>query len=715
MHGVSFVDPNIGTVVGESGAIGRTTDGGLSWNLQSNGTTERLNDVCFVDTNIGTAVGYSGIILHTVDGGETWLQQDAGISHVLTSVSFADTNVGIVVGSGAFIGEPAVILRTTNGGETWTRQDYDGAIWLEDVHLSSTTTGGAVGEGGTILRTTDGGLTWSSQLSGTTSYLRSVSFSSDSVGIAVGFEVVLRTSNAGSTWITAGPTWSALAVSLHHSDLGFAVAGSQIYRTANSGETWNEASSGSAEAVYGIAFADENIGIGVGQATIFRSSDGGTTWTTSQITGLLNDVNFADSQNGTAVGGTGVAGIIHRTTDAGITWIPQGMTSGLNAVRHIDTLHGTIVGEGGTVLHTTDGGASWIPQASGTTISLWGVDFVNADTGIIVGGTAPSTVIVLRTTNGGESWLTVPSPAQSALYDVAFANDSTAVAVGWEGIILRTSDGGATWSIQANGTASWLSAAEFGPDGISGVAVGSFGTILRTTDAGLTWASQSGPTNQFQECISDTKSSSWIIGGSNGTLLYSLMLPSAPGLILPGDSAVVASDSLQFVWERSGPEVGRYWFELSTDSVFSSSLVDSSLTDTTTVITLLQFGQRYWWRVRASNTSGWGPFGDVWTFSVIIVGVDEPKDVPDKIVLRQNYPNPFNPTTTIKYDLPVDVNVDIRAYDILGKEVAILVDGFQKAGYYEVSFDASRFATGIYFYRLTAGTFTDVKKLAVVK
>jgi len=90
-------------------------------------------------------------------------------------------------------------------------------------------------------------------------------------------------------------------------------------------------------------------------------------------------------------------------------------------------------------------------------------------------------------------------------------------------------------------------------------------------------------------------------------------------------------------------------------------------------------------------------------------------EVPAAFRLAQNYPNPFNPTTVIRYDLPVDGVVGMKVYDILGKEVVTLVDGFQKAGYHHVSFDASRLATGVYFYRLTAGTFTDVKKLLVVK
>jgi hypothetical protein len=89
--------------------------------------------------------------------------------------------------------------------------------------------------------------------------------------------------------------------------------------------------------------------------------------------------------------------------------------------------------------------------------------------------------------------------------------------------------------------------------------------------------------------------------------------------------------------------------------------------------------------------------------------------LPQSYKLFQNYPNPFNPTTTIKYDLPVDARVTLKVYDLLGKEVLTLVDGFVPAGYYQVQLDGSRLSSGVYIYRISAGTFTDVKKLLILK
>ncbi len=83
--------------------------------------------------------------------------------------------------------------------------------------------------------------------------------------------------------------------------------------------------------------------------------------------------------------------------------------------------------------------------------------------------------------------------------------------------------------------------------------------------------------------------------------------------------------------------------------------------------------------------------------------------------LHQNYPNPFNPLSKIKYDLPKDIQTTIKIYDILGREVRILINEFKKAGYYEAVFDGTNLASGVYFYRIEAGTFVDSKKMVLVK
>ncbi|OQY70252.1 MAG: hypothetical protein B6D44_16160 [Ignavibacteriales bacterium UTCHB2] len=86
-----------------------------------------------------------------------------------------------------------------------------------------------------------------------------------------------------------------------------------------------------------------------------------------------------------------------------------------------------------------------------------------------------------------------------------------------------------------------------------------------------------------------------------------------------------------------------------------------------------------------------------------------------KYDLAQNYPNPFNPSTTIKYQLPKDGIVTLKVYDILGSEVATLVNEQKTAGRYEVSFDASKLASGVYIYRLQSGEYISSRKMMLLK
>ncbi|RPI12816.1 MAG: T9SS C-terminal target domain-containing protein [Ignavibacteriae bacterium] len=90
-------------------------------------------------------------------------------------------------------------------------------------------------------------------------------------------------------------------------------------------------------------------------------------------------------------------------------------------------------------------------------------------------------------------------------------------------------------------------------------------------------------------------------------------------------------------------------------------------------------------------------------------------EIPVTYSLFQNYPNPFNPVTTIKYALPKDAELSLKVYDVLGNEVAVLFNGFRRAGYYEDVFDASGIASGIYFYKLISKDFTDIKKMILIK
>ena len=106
------------------------------------------------------------------------------------------------------------------------------------------------------------------------------------------------------------------------------------------------------------------------------------------------------------------------------------------------------------------------------------------------------------------------------------------------------------------------------------------------------------------------------------------------------------------------------------------------------------------------------------TFAITVTSATDVKEAGMKTTefkLNQNYPNPFNPSTKISYSLPKDEYVTLNVYNIAGKEVAKLVDGLRSAGEYSVSFNASELPSGVYFYKLNAGSFSQIKKMVLTK
>ena len=101
--------------------------------------------------------------------------------------------------------------------------------------------------------------------------------------------------------------------------------------------------------------------------------------------------------------------------------------------------------------------------------------------------------------------------------------------------------------------------------------------------------------------------------------------------------------------------------------------------------------------------------------TVGVTGIVNNADVPKRYSLSQNYPNPFNPITKINYALPKDGFVKIKIYDVLSREIATLVSEVKQAGYYSVDFDATNYTSGVYFYKLESGSFSEIRKMMLIK
>jgi uncharacterized lipoprotein YddW (UPF0748 family) len=192
--------------------------------------------------------------------------------------------------------------------------------------------------------------------------------------------------------------------------------------------------------------------------------------------------------------------------------------------------------------------------------------------------------------------------------------------------------------------------------------------------------------------------------------------PAAPTLVYPGNNTVEIPVNITFVWNTSAV-ANSYRFQLSRSADFATLVVDSaSLTDTSISVFGLDLFTIYFWRASAINAIGQSDWPAANRFRTTnTVSVTAGGDLPREFALKQNYPNPFNPYTTIAFSVPQQTSVSLRVYDVLGREVAVLLDEPLQPGNYQVQFDGGTVASGVYFYRLVADGFVQTRKMQLVK
>jgi hypothetical protein len=182
---------------------------------------------------------------------------------------------------------------------------------------------------------------------------------------------------------------------------------------------------------------------------------------------------------------------------------------------------------------------------------------------------------------------------------------------------------------------------------------------------------------------------------SDTTWLASCIFATSDSLLFAYLSSTSATVYSKQIYATS--DVGKTWIQVN-DSVFSGASVTAMATTGKYLFAGTQMGG---WRI---------PIADVIT-SVR----DNRPHVPSQYILYQNYPNPFNPTTVIAYSLPAPAAVTLKVYDLIGREIKTLVNERQNAGQHSMTFDGSNYPSGVYFYRLQAGTYSQTKKLIELK
>jgi hypothetical protein len=112
---------------------------------------------------------------------------------------------------------------------------------------------------------------------------------------------------------------------------------------------------------------------------------------------------------------------------------------------------------------------------------------------------------------------------------------------------------------------------------------------------------------------------------------------------------------------------------------------------------------------------GWMDIDYIAVPSTLFASAEGPPDLPVSFSLQQNYPNPFNPSTTIKFSIPQSDKVTLRLFNVLGQQVALLVNDYLPVGSHSTQWNASNFPSGMYFYRLQARGFTETKRMMLLK
>ena len=204
------------------------------------------------------------------------------------------------------------------------------------------------------------------------------------------------------------------------------------------------------------------------------------------------------------------------------------------------------------------------------------------------------------------------------------------------------------------------------------------GGVYKTTDGGFTWEEKNNGLTNFD----------WDIN----TIIIN---PKKPGELYIG----TGSAQTDFLFKTTNG--GEKWFN------FSNGLPDSGGVISIVIDTL---NERIYLGVGAGAVNGSG----IYIYDGLS-SVNNDKEVPVNFYLYQNYPNPFNPSTKIKFEIPTSSVITLKVYDVLGREIETLLNEVKEAGTYEVELNASEFPSGVYFYKLTSGQFTSVKKLILLK
>lgn len=526
--------------------------------------------------------------------------------------------------------------------------------------------------------------------------------------IASANDNIYSSSNGGLNWIASDFQQKAFSLSVLYNKV-YAGAPYGIYYSTNKGINWI-ATSLHNDNIYkwGIGTAGNNL-IAYSSSGIYLSTNDGATWNQRSTFNQGNSYYFG--YNKAYI--TSDKGIIYFSADFGLSWNINNLNNAhittLNYSPGIflagtNTVYGDAPGQEIGLYYSTNIGISWTQYS----------DFQNKNmTALASNGNmilAAYDGILKKTTNNGTSWNTMNLNVPFGISTLAIKGNTDTVFAGVRALqgIRKSADGGSNWSTMPL-SAFNINGFVFLKDKIFAATQNDgqspYYGIFVSFDQGQTW---NRTVLDSKDAISITLAGNRIFVASPDTLFYSDDIGNSwhpmPPVSLGENDCIFAIDSLHILTGTFGD--GIYY---STNSGLSWQRKNEGYFDNYNYISKF---------IRAGNYIYCGTyFGGLWKRPISdFVGIDNEQNiVPINYSLEQNYPNPFNSSTIIKYSVSKAADITIKIFDIIGREMVTLTEGYKIPGKYQVSFSGENLTSGIYFYRLEAKTYSETKKMIIIK